>query len=155
MSFKVYFLAATAAPPATAAVRNGPPPVEAGVGTSLKGRVPGVDWSANGRTLVLAISSTCHFCKDSEPFYRKLRQELGKGIKMVAVLPQPVTEAEQYLKNDGVAVDQVKQVSMGALGVRGTPTMLLVDKGGMVTKVWTGRLQPEQEEQVLSFLRKG
>jgi len=43
-----------AAPPAVAATS---------VGSSLKGQLPGVDWSKNGRTLVLAISTQCHFCK--------------------------------------------------------------------------------------------
>jgi hypothetical protein len=31
---------------------------EAGVGTNLKGRLPGVDWSKNGRTLVLGYLHT-------------------------------------------------------------------------------------------------
>jgi hypothetical protein len=59
------------------------------------------------------------------------------------------------LKDEGVQVDQVKQVSMGAIGVRGTPTMLLVNGAGVVTKVWTGKIQPKQEQEVLTALRKG
>ena len=124
------------------------PPVvaEAAVGTSLKGRVPGVDWSRNGRTLALAISAQCHFCKESTPFYRRLQEQVRKSVKMVAVLPQPVAAAEQYLNGEGVRVDQVKQATPGEIGVRGTPTMLLVNSAGVVTKVWTGKLQPEEEE---------
>jgi len=76
-------------------------------------------------------------------------------VKMVAVLPQPAAEAEQYLKNEGVRVDQVRQVSLGTIGVRGTPTMLLVDSKGVVTRVWTGKLQDQEQEQVLSVLKKG
>jgi hypothetical protein len=60
---------------------------ETGVGTSLRARVPGVDWGKNGRTLVLAISSQCHFCRDSMPFYRKLEGQVGKSLRTVAVLP--------------------------------------------------------------------
>jgi len=130
-------------------------PAELAVGTSLAGRVPGVDWRKNGKTLVLAISTQCHFCKDSAPFYRKLHEQVGKGLKTVAVLPQPVAESEQYLKSEGVHVDQVKQVSMGDIGVQGTPTMLLVDGTGAIARVWFGKIQPEQEEQVLADLRKG
>ncbi len=125
------------------------------VGASLKDRIPGVDWSKNGRTLVLAISTQCHFCKDSAPFYRKLEAQVGKSLRTVAVLPQPVDEAEQFLKGEGVRVSQVKQATMGDIGVQGTPTMLLVDSSGVITKMWVGKLQPEQEQQVLTALRKG
>jgi hypothetical protein len=125
------------------------------VGTSLKSRVPGVDWRKNGRTLVLAISTECHFCKDSTPFYRKLEEQVGKDLKTVAVLPQPVAEAEQYLNGEGVHVDQVEQAAMAGIGVKGTPTMLLVNSAGVVTKVWVGKIQPEREQEVLAALRKG
>jgi len=128
-------------------------PADAGVGTNLKARIPGVDWSKNGRTLVLAISTQCHFCKESTPFYRRIEQEAGKDLKMLAVLPQPAAEAEQYLKDEGVHVEQVRQVSLASIGVSGTPTMLLVDGKGIVTRVWTGRLQ--EQEQALSVLKKG
>lgn len=114
-----------------------------------------MDWSKNGQTLVLAISTQCHFCKESTPFYRRLEQEVGKRIKIIAALPQPVADAEQYLKGEGVRVDQVKQISPMALGVRGTPTMLLVNSGGVVTRVWSGKLPPEEQDQVLSILKKG
>jgi len=80
---------------------------------------------------------------------------VGRSLKTVAVLPQPVSEAERFLKDEGVHADQVKQVSMGAIGVRGTPTMLLVNSAGVVTKVWAGKIQPEQEQEVLAALRKG
>lgn len=91
------------------------------VGTSLKRQLPGVDWSKNGRTLVLAISTQCHFCKDSTPFYRKLQEQVGKSLRTVAVLPQPVAEAEQYLNGEGVHVDQVKQATMSGMGSGGRP----------------------------------
>jgi hypothetical protein len=81
----------------------------------------------------LAISTQCHFCKDSTPFYRKLQEQMG-NVKTVAVLPQPVSEAEQYLSGEGVHVDQVKQAKMSGIGVSGTPTMLLVNSAGVVTK---------------------
>jgi hypothetical protein len=53
-----------------------------------------------------------------------------------------------------VHVDDVKQVPLNTLGVRGTPTLLLVNDAGVVTDVWTGKLQPDQEAQVLAALGK-
>jgi hypothetical protein len=122
-------------------------------GKSVDARLLGVDWAKNHRTLVLAISTTCHFCTESAPFFRRLGAA-GTDVKMVAVLPQPVVEAQQYLSGVGVHVDDVKQVPLNTLGVRATPTLLLVNDTGVVTDVWVGRLQPDQEAQVLTALEK-
>jgi hypothetical protein len=122
-------------------------------GKSVDGRALGVDWKKNRRTLVLAISTTCHFCKDSVPFYQKLGAT-GTDVKVVAVLPQSVTEARKYLGGAGVHVDEVRQVPLNTLGVRGTPTLLLVNDVGVVTDVWVGKLQPDQETQVMTALVK-
>ncbi len=132
--------------------RNAPVATVTAVGANLKSRLPGVDWRKNGRTLVLALSTQCHFCTDSAPFLRRVQQEAGKKVKLVAVLPQPVAEGEQYLTGEGVHVDQVRQAPLGTIGVRGTPTMLLVNGSGTVMKVWTGKVQTGQEDQVLAAL---
>jgi len=71
---------------------------------------------------------------------------------MVAVLPQPVPEGEQYLSGEGLQVDLVKQESLSRLGIRGTPTMLLINAAGIVSKVWVGKLEAKQQQQVLSLL---
>jgi len=76
-------------------------------------------------------------------------------LKTVAILPQSVAAAEQYLNGEGVHVDQVRQVTLGDIGIRATPTMLLVNSAGVVTKIWVGRVKPEQEQDVLTALRKG
>src|SRR5258708_4197067 len=49
--------------------------------------LPGVDWYANGRTLVLALKSGCRFCTDSGPFYRELvaRQSEQSAVHLIAV----------------------------------------------------------------------
>jgi thioredoxin-related protein len=111
-----------------------------------------IDWKQSRQTLVLAISNTCHFCTESAPFYKKLLQ--GKdGTRVVAVLPQPIEDGRQYLKRLGVSVDEVKQVGLDQIGVRGTPTLLLVDNSGVLKDSWVGRLPPEQETSVLNALR--
>ena len=69
-------------------------------GKNLDGRILGVDWTKNHRTLVLAISTTCHYCNESVPFFRTLGPAC-KDVKMLAVLPQPVTEAGDTLTTQG------------------------------------------------------
>lgn len=51
-------------------------------------------------------------------------------------------------------VDDVKQASLSTIGVRGTPTLLLVDNKGTVADVWQGKLDSGQEERLLAVLKK-
>jgi hypothetical protein len=123
------------------------------VGTSLNGSLPGVDWGKNGRTLILAISTRCHFCTDSAPFFKRIEKERPRDVKLLAVLPQPVDEARKYLEGEGVRVDEVRQATPQSIGVVGTPTLFLVDARGKVSEVWRGKLQPDDEEKVIATLR--
>jgi len=110
-------------------------------------------WNQNGQTLVLALSSNCHFCTESAPFYKQLAQSKG-NTHLVAVLPQSLADGREYLENLGVSVDEVKQLSLDKIGVSGTPTLLLVDTSGVVKNSWVGKLSPQQEANVLSVLAK-
>ena len=115
--------------------------------------LPDVDWAGNKRTLVLALSNTCHFCTESADFYRKVVQEhRGKGVQLLAVLPQPEDDARRYLSSLGVEVDGVKQSPLSSIPVSGTPTLILVNGEGAVEEVWVGKLPPEQEREVLARL---
>src|ERR1051325_2154425 len=70
------------------------PQVKAGMKLSL----PGVDWGQSDRTLLLVLSTTCHFCSESTPFYQRLAQEKSKhgDVRLIAVLPQSVDAAQKY-----------------------------------------------------------
>ena len=133
--------------------RPTPNPGQPRAGMNIKQSLPGVDWAKNRRTLVLAISTQCHFCTESAPFFQRIEKERAKDVKMVAVLPQAVDEGRKYLEGEGVQVDDVKQATLNAIGVTGTPTLLLVDSTGKVSDVWQGKLQPNGEEKVIAALR--
>ena len=110
-------------------------------------QLPGVDWSRNQQTLVLAISSTCHFCTESAEFYRLISARAR--IHTVAVLPQGAEEARNYLTDLGVKVDEVLQVPLSSIDVSGTPTLMLISHDGTVIKTWIGKLPPVEEKEVL------
>jgi thiol-disulfide isomerase/thioredoxin len=101
---------------------------------------------------LLALSTTCHFCSESAPFYQQLAKERGSNTRIVAVLPQSVSDSKDYLNNLGIFVDEVKQESLNTINVRGTPTLMLVNGDGVVVDEWMGRLSVEQEAEVLSKL---
>lgn len=122
-------------------------------GTRLS--LPGVDWKANGKTLVLALSTGCHFCTESGPFYQRLAQEKSKAstARIVAVFPQSVAEGQKYLANLSVPVDAVTQTALDSVGVMGTPTIILADDNGAVIESWQGKLPGEKENEVLARLK--
>jgi hypothetical protein len=104
--------------------------------------------------LVLALSTTCHFCSESAEFYKKLVPEaIGHGIPIVAVLPQPTAEGRSYLDGLGVNVRNVLQTPLAAVDAAGTPTLLVVDRSGKISNAWVGKLAPQQEGQVLASLQ--
>jgi hypothetical protein len=145
---KVYFIPANW-------LRSVPPPLPPAIseGTSLTPLIQGIDWRRNKRTIILGISTHCHFCTESAPFYRRLQSEIGEGVKVVAVLSEPVEEAANYLTAEGVKPDGIKRVLLQRLGVRGTPTMMLVDERGRVSKVWAGKVQDADQNKVLEEIR--
>jgi thioredoxin-related protein len=113
--------------------------------------LPGVDWEKNGQTLLLVLDTKCDYCTASAPFYQELARAAAqkRGVQLVAVLPQDIRESKQYLSNLNVPIDHVRQSVLDALGVKGTPTLILVNRNGKVEQSWAGKLPLEEETEVL------
>ena len=135
--------------------RSAPESGDYRIPAGTKVALPNVDWAQNGQTLLLVLQKGCRFCSESAPFYQRLRRETASSSKvhMVAVLPQDVDESKQYLSSLNVPIDEVRQSELDALGVQGTPTLMLVNGKGEVTESWVGKLPSNQEIEVLSKLR--
>jgi hypothetical protein len=115
--------------------------------------LPNARWNLSNQTVGLAISTECHFCSESAPFYQKLtKAALEKHDRVIAVLPQGVVLAKEYLGAKQVAVDDVLQSPLSQINVSGTPTLLLVDSKGKITASWVGKLSANRETEVLSKL---
>jgi len=125
------------------------------VATGTKITLPDVDWAKNGKTLLLVLSTGCRFCSASAPFYQHLASKAisQQGARLIAVLPQGVEQSREYLKSLNVTIDDVKQASPPALGVRATPTLILVNNVGLVTDSWVGQLSPDKEAEVFARLQ--
>lgn len=134
--------------------QNSTPPASASVitpGTKLS--LP--DLTGTNKTLIMALSTSCHYCTESAPFYKRLAEERGKNVnvKLVAVFPQAIADGKEYLNGLQVSVDDVRQSRLDSLGVIGTPTLILVNNQGMVQDSWRGRLNQDQEAEVLRRLQ--
>ena len=124
--------------------------IQAGTKISL----PGIDWSRNTRTIVLALSTTCHFCSESGPLYQKIEEQKPSNVGLIAVLPQPLEDSRSYLNKLGVKTPNVVQGSLSSIGVSGTPTLLLVDNNGSVVASWVGKLEDAEAARVMEQLHQ-
>ena len=131
------------------------PPRPEAIAAGTKLSLPGIDWKANGRTLVLVLSTTCRFCTESGPFYQRLAQERAnnQNIHLVAVFPQPLEEGQKYLSDLGVTVDEVRQARLDSIGIMATPTLILANADGAVAESWLGKLPGEKESELLAKLK--
>ena len=133
-----------------------PPPSAAESQLKPGTRLPiaSVDFSKSEKNLLLVLSTTCKYCTESAAFYQRLAKQNAetKKLNIVAALPQEVAESAKYIDSNGFVVDQIIKASPSELLVRGTPTLVLLDKNGTVLESWAGKLPPEKEKEVAERL---
>lgn len=115
-------------------------------------RLLGVPFPAQRNSLVLGISTQCHFCNESLPFYKQLTDSLQGRLDVFAVMPQAQTEAGKYLADAGLSAVHGVSSDLGSIGVYATPTLLLVNSHGKVKSVWTGKQDEAGQRKILAAL---
>lgn len=133
---------------------NAPPSEDNNIKVGMKLPLSNVDWTKSEKSLVMVLSTTCHFCNESTPFYQKLTKLKAENpkVRVIAVMPQSADEAQKYLAEHNISVDEVKPIKSEEMFVRGTPTLILVDRNGAATESWVGKLSADKETEVLSHL---
>jgi hypothetical protein len=129
---------------------NPKPDFEIATGTKIS--LPDIDWAKNNQTLIIALKTGCHFCKESAPFYQQLTKEVSNNSQLIFMLPESVSEGEKYLKEMEVPNSKIRQIDLDTIKVKGTPSLILVDNQGIVKRSWVGKLSPEKEAEVLGEL---
>jgi hypothetical protein len=127
-----------------------PPPVALRKGDLLPD-LSGVDFKASKRTLILNLRSNCGFCTESMPFYRRLAAERKPGgqLRIVAVSGEDVTTFGEYLRLQGLSVDQVVTDATGPFRDHPTPTVILASQSQRVAGVWVGKLSTDREQDLM------
>lgn len=100
--------------------------------------------------IALAISPECHFCEESIPFYRRLKTT---GAPVQALMPDR-NAGIQHLAEAGLETFFVTPVNMRNAHIGGTPTIMAVNREGIVTAVWRGKLTSAQEVEVLEAAKQ-
>jgi peroxiredoxin len=131
-----------------------PKPPRYAVGDVLS-EFPDLKLGTAEQTLVLVFRSTCRFCTDSMPFYKKLAEEAAGtrgATRLVGITTDTAETAQEYLRQHRLQLSTVVSTTPGMLRVRGTPTLLLVDRAGAIKHIWNGQLPGGAETDVLSAL---
>ncbi len=130
-----------------------PVPMPKGPTVGAKVSLADIDWSKNKKNVLLVLQEGCRFCTESADFYRNLLQQTkDKGVSVTAVLPQNRDEAKKYLDKLQLPNLEIKQSALSDLDVSGTPTIIVTDDKGQVTRVWVGKLPAEKENEVIAAL---
>jgi hypothetical protein len=127
------------------------PPLD---GLDPEGRPVTLGYEAEARkTLLLVFSAGCRACKQNMPNWRLIRERLGLALRVAAVSLWP-EGAKQYVATHGL--DDLTVVVDPEAGdkvsykLAHTPQTILVGPGGRVEGVWTGLLDADAVEQIVS-----
>jgi len=127
------------------------PPKEIEKGAKIS--LPDVEWQSDQKVILLVLQKDCKYCTESMPFYKSLTQKASeKGVRVIAVLPNSLEESNQYFKENGVQIQQIRQTSLDMVNVRGTPTLILLNERGEVSNSWVGKLPSSKEQEVINQL---
>ena len=114
----------------------------------------GVSYAAARATLMIAVRSTCRFCAESLPFYKRLSALRQTGhLQLVVLSTESKAATAQFIAQADVHADAVVQDENGLIPVKGTPMLLLVTGDGTVIKSWLGRLDARQETEVINAIQ--
>ncbi len=110
--------------------------------------VPNIDWAQNQKSLVFFLKKDCAFCTSSAPFYRQLLEEASKrNVKSLAILPDSDQDSRDYISYLKLPIDIAQTgASLEPYKIIGTPTVLFVDRQGIVRNVWFGAAREREKE---------
>ncbi len=117
--------------------------------------VAGHEWSKHRISLVLVVSSKCHYCTESAPLFQRLvGLAASSGVPSIAISEEREETTRNYLNHLGVAVSDVYSLPTSAAVMQLTPTVLLVDRSGKIEEVWPGVLSPSDERNASEIISR-
>jgi len=124
------------------------------IATDARLIINGINWADSERTVLVALAKDCKYCSESALFYRRLAAGLTSqtNSRLIALFSEKESEAEAYLKQLQVPIPEVHYVSLSSLGIKSVPTVVILDRNGVVTDMWVGKLSPLKESALMSKL---
>ena len=116
----------------------------------------GVEYGAAERSLILFLSTTCRYCEADAPFYNQLHDSAlasGRRSQLYFVFAETSDRVKEYKVRTGLEGPSLSGVELRRVGVRSTPTALLVDRNGVIKGAWVGSSKPLNAEILVALSR--
>jgi hypothetical protein len=112
--------------------------------------VDGVLFGNASWAMILVTSPNCGYCQASKSFHQALAGTLAqRGVPLYVALPYG---ADSSFLDLPPVNHQIEWRSIKGI-LRGTPTLILLDRSGFVKEVWEGLLQDSAVAEVLAMAR--
>ena len=110
--------------------------------------VPAAWYNGADTTLIVFARASCAACEKAQPFLTQMVARMqGHGAAVMAHPPGLDADDRQFARSLGIADDHIQVVS-GALKVRATPTILVVNRQGRILEAWEGA-RPDRQAAML------
>jgi len=83
-----------------------------------------------------------------------LHQATKTAFQLIAVSADTEEELARFLGENLIEFDRIIPAGEAHLGIRATPTVLLVSREGKVVSSWQGAMRSSEESAFLEILRK-
>ena len=111
--------------------------------------IGGYRWDSHEGTLAIALKADCPYCEASMGLYRRIA-DLQRAQHLKVYPPILYPDGANMGRPEIMNIERLANIDYVKLGIRGTPTVLLVDSRGTVRRKWAGQLALAQEENVLT-----
>jgi hypothetical protein len=107
-------------------------------------------------TVLLGTASTCVFCRESMSFYDRVAATARKhGTRLLSYTNEALDSNREFFAEHGVTVDAVIDAHDSKVTLDATPTLIVVKSDGRVVQAWRGKLNSEQETQLITLIQRG
>jgi hypothetical protein len=109
------------------------------------------------RAVVFCLSTACGACDSHAPVFRDIVSRVhdeSPEVQVLAAFPQPRSEAEAYITKYGLPHPALGSADFSSLGVRVTPTALVIDDQGRISAVLRGKAQITLDRVVRALTHK-
>ncbi len=128
-------------------VKPTPPPPAYAAGDRVD--VPASWYAKAPQTLIVFARANCGACQTAQPFLKSLAGTVtaGGGAVVVAGHRETPGEDAEYTRSLGLS-DSAFVVFPKGLRVRVTPTLVLVDRTGLILHAWEAVGPPERQHEI-------
>lgn len=112
-------------------------------------------YSGANNALIVFATTNCDACRRAQGFHQTLLKgvEGNPSVRAQILLTSPSDDAPAYAAMLGIRPDQVATIEAHGTRVRRVPTILIVDRAGVVREIKEGVLPANEQHALLEKIR--